>query len=98
VNDVNVPTHKAHLQTKNSRVAALLGQQELDGVTICNPDKALTKDVVSDLIDTVIASKSFTQMKMQLNFVPVALLSPKANWMEDSCRTLGHEREALPSQ
>jgi hypothetical protein len=95
VNDVNVPTHKVHLQTKNSRVATLVGQQELDGITIRNPDKTLTKDIVSDFIYTVIACKAFTQMRMQPNFVPAALLSPKSNRMEDSCRTLGHERETF---
>ena len=45
MHDVNVPTHKAHLQAQYRRVAAFVGQYELDGIAIRNPYKALPKDV-----------------------------------------------------
>ncbi len=43
-------TSGASLQVEDCRVAAKVGQDELNGVTIHDPNKPLSKDVVSDLI------------------------------------------------
>jgi hypothetical protein len=62
VDNVNIPAHQAHLQMQDSRVAALIGQNELDGVTISHPHEALSKDVLTTLVDGIITRESLTKM------------------------------------
>jgi hypothetical protein len=95
VNDVDIPAHQAHLQTQDSRVAALLRENEFDGVTVHNPNKTLRKDVMSDFVDTVVACETLAKMGVQLNFVSAAFPSTKANGVEDSLEILSHESEAF---
>ncbi len=59
MDNVHVPTHQVHLQTKYSRVAAFKGQKELDSVAIRDLDKALAEDIVSDFVYTIVACKTF---------------------------------------
>jgi hypothetical protein len=46
-------------KTKYSRVAAFVGQKELDSVATRDLDKALAEDVVSDFVHTIVACKTF---------------------------------------
>jgi hypothetical protein len=95
VNDVDIPAHQAHLQTQESRVAAIIRENEFDGVTVCNPNKALSEDAMPDFVDTVVACKTFAKMGVQPYFVAAAFPSTKANGVEDSLRILSHESEAF---
>ena len=84
MDDVDVPTHQAHLQAEDSRIAAVVGQDKFNGVTIRDPDEPLTEDVVSDLIYAVVACEAFAQMRVQPYFIAATLPSAKANGVEDS--------------
>jgi hypothetical protein len=64
VDNVDAPTHQAHLQTQNSRVAAFVRQDELDSVTVSHPNEALAKDILAALVDGIIPGKSLAQMRM----------------------------------
>ncbi len=95
VHNIHVPTHKAHLQLQNSRVAASVGQNEFYGIAIGDPEKALSKYVVSAFVDGVVSRKSLTKMLVEPNFVAAGAASAKANWVEDCSRAFGHERVAF---
>jgi hypothetical protein len=64
VDNVNVPTHQAHLQTQNSRVAAFVQQDELDSATVSHPNEALAEDILAALVNGIISRKSLAQMRM----------------------------------
>ena len=95
MDNIHVPTHEAHLQTKYRRVATLVGQEEFHGITIRDPDKTLAEYVVPHLVNCIITRKAFAQVRMQPNFVSAAFPSPKSDEMERGRQFLGHEQERL---
>ena len=87
MDNFNVPTHQAHLQTQNSRVAAFVQQDELDSVTVSHPNKALAEDILAALVDGVIPGKSLAQMRMKPDFIATSFRAPKQ---------IGHKIAAEP--
>ncbi len=98
MDDVHVQTHQAHLQTQYSRVAAFVGQNELNGIRIGYPNKTLTKDVHTTFVDGVIPREPLTKMGVELNLVSASAASAKADWVQYSSGALCHEREAFSVQ
>ena len=64
VDDIDIPAHQAHLQTKNCRIAAVVRKDELDCITVRNPNKALPEDIMPDLVNPIIACKALAKMRV----------------------------------
>jgi hypothetical protein len=79
MHDVNVPTHKAHLQAQYCRVAAFVGQYELDGIAIRNPHKALPKDVRTTFVDGLIPGEPLTKVGVEPNLISVGATGVKTD-------------------
>jgi hypothetical protein len=95
VYNINVPTHQVHLQSKNCRIAAFVGQNELYCIAISHPDKTLSKNHVAAFVDGAIPSKSLAKMRMKPDFVAAGLPCTKANGMEYSGKAFCHEKESV---
>jgi hypothetical protein len=95
MDDVHVPTHQPHLQTRYSRVATFVGQDEFNGIRIGYPNKTLTQDVRMTFVDGLIPRESLTKMGVELNLVSASAASTKADWVQDSDGALCHEEEAF---
>jgi hypothetical protein len=59
MDNVHIPAHEMHLQAKDGRVVAIVGQNELYRITVSNPKKPLTKARVSTFVYGPVARKAF---------------------------------------
>ena len=80
---------------QNCGIAALVGHNEFNRITIGHPDKPLAKEHVSALVDDIITSKSLTKMGMKPYLVSAGSTRTKANWVENSRRAFGHEQKTF---
>jgi hypothetical protein len=90
-----VPTYKAHLQMQNCRIATLIGQNELNGITVCDPDKMLAKYILSAFVGCVVPREFLLKMLMQPNFNLLGTVSAEVNWVEGCSGIFCHEGEAM---
>ncbi len=81
-----------------SRVAAFVGQDELNGITTGYLNKTLTKDVGATFVDGVIPREPLTKMGVEPNFIFASAARAKADRVQDSSGALCHEGEAFLSR
>ncbi len=72
VDNIDVPTHQAHLQSKDGVIGTVIGEDKLNCIAVCNPDKSLTKQVMAALVHSVVTSKTFAQMGVQAYLIAAA--------------------------
>jgi hypothetical protein len=60
MDDINVPAHETHLESQHGWIVAIIQLDEMSGVTICDPHKALSKEHVTILVNGPISCKTFT--------------------------------------
>jgi hypothetical protein len=93
MDNINVPSHESHLGSRNGRDIAVVGQDEMDCIAICNPHKALPKQHVTVFVNSPVTGKPLSQVGMQAYFVSTTSLATKSNGANDGGRVLCHEGE-----
>jgi hypothetical protein len=93
MDNINILAHESHLESQNGWVIAIVGQDEMDCITICNPHKALPKQHVTVFVNSLVAGKPLPQVGMQVDFVPATLSATKSNGANCGGRVLCHKRE-----
>jgi hypothetical protein len=82
MNNIDIPAHQSHLQSKDSRVRTVVGHDKFNGITIRNPYKPLSKEILPTLVDGEVACESFAKVGMQPRFVATRSAGSEANWIE----------------
>jgi hypothetical protein len=52
--DIHIPAHKSHLEAKDSGIAAVVGGDKLESVTVSDLSESLAKTHVAAFIDGIV--------------------------------------------
>ena len=96
MNDIHVPAHESHLQTKEGWVITVVRKDEPDGIAIGDPSETHTPEKVSARVNCPIASKTFAKVGVQLSLAATAASSAKRNWTQFQV-ALGPHELAFPT-
>jgi hypothetical protein len=58
--DIHIPAHKSYFEAKDCRIAAIVGEDKLESVTVGDPSESLTKTHVAAFIDGIVPGECFT--------------------------------------
>ena len=89
--DIHIPAHKSHLEAKDCGIAAVVGEDKLESVTVGDPSEYLAKAHVAAFIDGVVPRECFTEVRMQPALVPSSVTTSECNQVEDSFRRFFHK-------
>jgi hypothetical protein len=93
IDDVDIPTHKTHLQAQNGWVGTIIGKDEFNRITVSISHKALAKEHMAALVHCPITGEPFTKMRVEPNFISASAPGTECNWMKNSRRILSHKTE-----
>jgi hypothetical protein len=82
--NIHIPAHKLHLEAKDCRIAAVVGEDKLESVTVGDPSESLAKAHVVTFIDGVVPGECFAEVGMQPVLVPLSATTSECNRVEDS--------------
>jgi hypothetical protein len=82
--DIHIPAHKSHLEVKDCRIAAVVGEDKLESVTVGDPTESLAKAHVAAFINGLVPGECFTKVGMQPALVPSSATTSECDRVEDS--------------
>ncbi len=82
--NIHIPAHKLHLEAKDCGIAAVVGEDKHESVTVGDPSELLDKAHVAAFIDGVVPGECFAEVGMQPSLVPSSATTSKCNQVEDS--------------
>jgi hypothetical protein len=82
--DIHILAHKLHLEAKDCKIAAVVGEDKLESVTVGDPSESLAKAHVAAFIDGVVPIECFTKVGMQPALVPSSATTFECNRVENS--------------
>ncbi len=89
--DIHIPAHKLHLEAKDCGIAAVVGEDKFESITVGDPSESLAKTHVAAFIDGVVPGECFTKVGMQPALVPFSATTSECNRVEDSFQQFFHK-------
>jgi hypothetical protein len=93
MDNIGIPTHQTHLQVEDGWVGTIIGKDEFNCITVSRPHKTLAKEHVVALVHGLIPRETFTEMRVEPNFISAAAPGTKCDWMKNGCGILCHKAE-----
>ena len=62
MDDVHVPTHQAHLKSKDRWIIVIVREDEPDSIAVGDPDKTRAEQHMTILVDGPVTSKAFAEV------------------------------------
>ena len=71
MDDIHVPTHKAHLKAKDSLIGSVVHKDKFDSIEVSDPDESTTVAHEAYFVHSPVPAKVFTEVGMKMLFIPL---------------------------